>query len=297
MSDQSKSESVKDARWRTRTTRAVKNWWTRSGWKTTAIISVPLGIVFGAVGAIQRVELQDHHLHIDPTGPNWADIVTALSTLLLAVGALLALLAILEARRARHAETITEAARRWDERTFRHVRARVKGIIDERSEEGLKKMMLELRKANSTDYFELMAIPDYFEDLAIMMTYRAVTFRMVDDSLGVTVAKYWKNFSPFITELREVIDDRHAYENFQKLGQKIQELHPQSDVEDVSKTSNEPAPEPTRRLVRGRIGLSWTVTAIEPSHHEHALQLAERISTRRGRRRRVLSVSISLTPL
>jgi hypothetical protein len=217
----------------------VKERWTRSGWKTIAIVTAPLAIIFGVVAGIQCVELQDHHLHIDPKGPNWAEIVTGVSTFLLAVGAFMALLAILEARRARHAETITEAARRWDDQTLRHLRSRVQTVIAEEGEEGLRDHMLGLRAASAKEYFELLAIPDYFEDLAIMMNYRAVTFRMVDDSLGITVCNYWRLYSPFVTKLREIIKDHRTYENFEDLSERILKVHPRdhaqtTGIEDTS---------------------------------------------------------------
>jgi hypothetical protein len=47
----------------------VAAWWHRSGWRTIAAVAVPLAVSFGVVAAIQRVELQDRHLHV-----NWGSV-------------------------------------------------------------------------------------------------------------------------------------------------------------------------------------------------------------------------------
>jgi hypothetical protein len=97
-----------NARWWSQAKSAVAAWWHRSGWKTISTVAVPLAITFGVIDGIQRIELQDHHLHIDPTGPNWAEIVTAFSTFALAVAAFLALRSIDEAKSARIALQMNE---------------------------------------------------------------------------------------------------------------------------------------------------------------------------------------------
>lgn len=63
------------------------------------MLAVPLAVVFGVVAGIQRVEM----IHLDPSGPNWAEVMTAVSTALLALftaflalGGFFALLAVVE---------------------------------------------------------------------------------------------------------------------------------------------------------------------------------------------------------
>ncbi|SUA03096.1 Uncharacterised protein [Mycolicibacterium fortuitum] len=164
--------------------------------------------------------------------PNWSEItltiatvVMAVATVALAIGALLALLAIGEARRARHAEAMTEAGRRWNEPAFRTQRAKVKARIDKVGAEAFKDEMMKLRDSEDEEhaekYYGLLAIPDYFEDLAILVKYHAITFRIVDDSLGTTVVRHWGNWWPFIRELRVVLGDPKTYEHFQRLAEDI----------------------------------------------------------------------------
>jgi hypothetical protein len=60
------------ADWSNRVTSVVAAWWHRSGWRTTAAVAVPLAVSFGVVAAIQRIELQNRHLHVNwGTVPEW----------------------------------------------------------------------------------------------------------------------------------------------------------------------------------------------------------------------------------
>lgn len=157
--------------------------------------------------------------------PNWAEVFTAIVNGLLVVAAFLALLQIGHARRARHAEAATEAARRWDDPAFRKLRATVQKRVKELGPEGLRDEMMKLRDKASPEYFELLTILDYFEDLQILIKYRAISFRIVDDSLGNTVPTYWSIWAPFVRELRERNRDQRNYQNFEKLAKRIGKRH------------------------------------------------------------------------
>jgi hypothetical protein len=44
-------------------------------WKTLAMAAMSLAIAFGVLAGIQRIEM----VRLDPSGPNWAEIMTAIS--------------------------------------------------------------------------------------------------------------------------------------------------------------------------------------------------------------------------
>lgn len=164
-------------------------------------------------------------LAANASDPNWAETWTAYANIAVAIAALLALWQIVHARRARHAEAMTESARRWDERSFRQARATVRRHNDAGGPEGVKSGMLELRADGSDSFYELLSVLDYFEDIAILIKHRALTFRIVDDSLGTTVVEYWKYFEPFVKELRRRRNDQRSFENFEKLADRISKRH------------------------------------------------------------------------
>ncbi|MEE6175628.1 DUF4760 domain-containing protein [Mycobacterium sp. 050134] len=139
---------------------------------------------------------------------------------MLAIAALFALTTIILTRRAGHAQATTEAANRWNEEAFRNARARFRGLIATGGPEKLRDEMMKLRAAGSKDYYDLLAILDYFEDLAILLRYRAITFPIVYDSLGGTVNYYWTNCEAFVKALRAE-GTATVYQCFEQLGNRI----------------------------------------------------------------------------
>jgi len=227
----------------------VAEWWHRNVWKTTAVVAVPLAITFGVIVGIQRVELQDHHLHIDPTGPNWADILTAFSTFVLAVAALLALAAIGESRRARNALQMTELSRRWDEEVNLQVRRKVHDYAENGlprrllrfpirlgvggwtttapGPDRLKECIMKLRKDNDPEYRELLREPNFLENLAILVERHGIDFGIVNLSLGDIIAYEWSLWKPTVYACRHD-DEPLLYCEFEKLAKRIAKKNPDS---------------------------------------------------------------------
>ena len=187
-----------------RTKSAVASWWHRSGCKTVAHVAVPLAIIFGAVAALQRIELHSHHLVIptDPVGPNWAEIAMAVFTLILVFGAILALgavrqarRAVREARRARNAVQMSELSRRWDEEPNREVRRQVRGFAESGQDgfvpvappgpQRLKEVVTRFRHDNAPEYRMLLTDPNFLEDVAIMIEEGGIDFEIVNRSTRV----------------------------------------------------------------------------------------------------------------
>jgi hypothetical protein len=216
----------------------IAMWWHRSGWKVIATVAVSLAIFFGVTAGIQRAELQGHHLHIDPTGPNWADIVTALSTSVLALAALLALAAIGESRRARNALQMTELSRRWDEQINQKARQKVVdyakapgpegAAYDSPGPDGLKASVLKLREDNADDYRLLLTDPNILEDLAILVERGGVDFGIVNLSLGWIVAYRWSLWKPTVDAFRTEAEEQLIYSEFEKLAKRIAKKNPES---------------------------------------------------------------------
>jgi hypothetical protein len=159
--------------------------------------------------------------------------MTGWGTLSLAIIALLAaggtLLGILQARRSRHAETFANVSQRWNEALFREARRKIRDYHGAGGSVGLMKIMLELSEKYDSEFWELLIALDYFEDLAMLVKYRAITFKMVDNYLGTTVCKYWSMFRPFVIQQRFYEghpDYTPGYiEEFEKLAYKVSKKH------------------------------------------------------------------------
>jgi hypothetical protein len=172
-----------------------------------------------------------------PDPPNWAEIWTGVGTVALAgialVAGLLTFGGYLFAISAQHAETFNEVSKRWNHYGFRGVRWRLvsyhnDGKPDEDKESGpnrLNDKMVRLREVMDFEFFRLQTAMDFFEDLAMLVRYRAISIRMVDDSLGSIVCLYWRMLRFFVFRQREALGDAEYCEEFERLAKRISRRH------------------------------------------------------------------------
>jgi hypothetical protein len=141
------------------------------------------------------------------TGPNWAEIVTAISTAVGAVGLLSAIGAALfaarqvrEAERSRHASMAAEFLRRWEEPDLietRHV------IGQYKTPEALAAALQGFRESNSLQAYILYRELDYFEQLAALEHIGAFDFELIRLLLGRRLIDRWEMWSPSIDAMGE----------------------------------------------------------------------------------------------
>ena len=168
--------------------------------------------------------------------PNWAEKWTGLGTVALAIIALItAMVAYFqfvqeraareyerseqekarrheqelldEARTARLAEAFTAASQRWNDVPMRRARRTIRTAHDRGGAEQVRDDMEVLRIQRDPQYFALLMVMDYFEDLAISLNYNSISFDMVDSSLGTEVCQYWTIFEPFVSAMRKTPRD------------------------------------------------------------------------------------------
>jgi hypothetical protein len=218
---------------RTKAKNAWIAWWNRNGWKTIAMVAVAFAIVFGLLVFIQRIE----RVHLDPAGPNWAEVMTAvstavlaLSTALLAGGAFFAILAIAEARRDRNAVQMTEWTKRWDDEANREARRLVynyakTGVPDfshvaPAGPDRLKESVEWLITHNHGDYRKLFADPNFLEGMAILVRRGGMDFEIVKHVLGYLVPYRWSLWRPTVMADRDA-NSIEIYEAFEWLAWQV----------------------------------------------------------------------------
>lgn len=167
-------------------------------------------------------------MEMEASGPNWAEIMTAwgtvalaVFTLALAVAAGFALVQIREVRRARNAQVALEMSARWTDAAFRRVRQKVDEAA--KGEGALKQAMLDHYNSGADEYRSFLMEPDYFEDLGVLVNHGGIDFDVVRDSLGITVARRWDKWRPFINHLRDEIANPTAFSRFEDLAKRIRE--------------------------------------------------------------------------
>jgi hypothetical protein len=212
-----------------------------NAWGAIAVVVVSLSILFTVtVANCRSVEhlCWTPHISTDPKGPNWAEILTALLTVVLAGAAIFALSAVSESRRARNAVQMTDLSRRWDDEINREVRRLVveyatKGVdslnpIMISEPERLKISVMKRREENHEDYRKLLTEPNFLEDIAIMVQRGGMDFDLVNLSLGFSVPYRWSLWKPTIDELRRVDREPLIYKEFEWLARRIAAKNPHS---------------------------------------------------------------------
>lgn len=203
----------------------------------TVVIDLPPDGGHTAVAHLPSDVLEQLYPHEHHT--NWAEAMTGIGTVALAVGTLLlALIAFVaaiyarrqldsarddrnEERRSRHVETFVTVSQRWSDDQFRTVRQKIRTHFDAGGADGLMKVMVELGKAHNDEYWRLLTALDFFEDLAMLVNYDAIPIEMVDASLGTTVCQYWSMFSALTDRHRRTGKDPGWYSEFEGLSKQI----------------------------------------------------------------------------
>lgn len=167
---------------------------------TTVQVDLPSGADHFAVAHLPPDVL--HKLYPREHAPNLAEMWTGLGTLLLVATAILAgiftLRQIRLERQARYAETYSTVSQRWNDAEFREVRMKIRTYFGSGGAENVKARMLALREAYDPDYWELLTALDFFENLAILVEFHALSFDMANKALGVVACQYWAMLKEFI---------------------------------------------------------------------------------------------------
>jgi hypothetical protein len=159
--------------------------------------------------------------HILASAPNWAERLTAWSTLALAIGVgaafigtLLARKSIKETVNSRHAQIALEMTGRWDG-DIRSIKQSVASI----SSEQLAKRVAKGERRNSNDFYDLERFANYFEQLGTLYKLGVLELSWIDELLGSSVMEYWDLWSPSVLVDRP----RHPklYENWELIAGQI----------------------------------------------------------------------------
>jgi hypothetical protein len=139
--------------------------------------------------------------------PNWAEQVTAIATVVSAVGwlsavgaALFAAQQVREARHTRQAQVGADFVRRWDEEPLVETRRLVAGF---ETREELRAAFLHYVETNAPEAYVLYRELDYYEQLGALERVGAVNFELVRLLLGRRLIERWEMWKPSIDALGE----------------------------------------------------------------------------------------------
>jgi hypothetical protein len=163
-------------------------------------------------------------------GPDWAAVVTAISTAVLALGVFIAVFQVRELKRARHLQWIFEIARRWDDDKLEASRLALQAFDREGVQLGEKtRAWLALERHDDPelekDMILLTRLPDFFEDVALMVDYGRLDLALVWQSLSGPAQVAWKAWCPAVQAWRE-LSDRDAYTEFERVAALLAAFNP-----------------------------------------------------------------------
>jgi hypothetical protein len=153
--------------------------------------------------------------------PNWAEEVTAVATVVLAVGAVAAIGAavfagqqVREARIGREAEVAADFFRRWSDDPMIETRRLVASFA---TPEDLRDALVRHIAANDVEAYVLFRELDYFEQLGAMEEHGGFDFGLIKGLLGPKLIDRFDLWRPSI----DAIGGRAVYPNFTQLAEKM----------------------------------------------------------------------------
>lgn len=160
------------------------------------------------------------------TAPNWADKLTAISSavaaggvVIAAIGAWLAFGQVKEVRRDRHIQVLSEFTTRWDSEDV--VSAREEQLKYDKSTVATElKKWVDKSETPTADVALLLRVPNFFEDMAIMVECGSLELEYVKRAWGQATLRMWAYWKPAVQELRGYSST--AYTEFEKLAQKLE---------------------------------------------------------------------------
>lgn len=121
-----------------------------------------------------------------------------------------------EGKHARQLSSLARLSDTWSSDLIRRAR-RIVAL----GEQNFEQVWRKLEEESSEDYFTLVALANFFEDLAILEKEGQLTLDQVIDRFGTTLIYYHKIYEGLISEQQK--EDPSVLENFDKLEKRIRE--------------------------------------------------------------------------
>ena len=151
----------------------------------------------------------------------WTDIVIAIAAAftfgVLLFAAFYARHQLQSMERTRETQLLEDLSRRWDEELLRESRQ-----VAEKYEDGtkLKEAVKELSEKNDKQYYVLLRLPDFFEELGLLVNYECLSPQLAKDMFGTAIQYHYTRYKPTIEFLREKYKDETIYKFFKDLANK-----------------------------------------------------------------------------
>lgn len=152
----------------------------------------------------------------------WTDIVIAvaagLTAVILLAAALYARNEIKCIERAREAQLLTDLSRRWSEELLRESREAAEKY---KNGSQLRQALRNLKKNNDKEYYILLRLPDFFEDLGLLVSSECFSRKLANELFGTAIKYHYNRYELAIKYLRKKYKDKTIYEFFEDLATNV----------------------------------------------------------------------------
>lgn len=118
----------------------------------------------------------------------------------------------------RHIDIILNFNRTWQSEAFTEAK-----VIANQNAGNLKEMIERYDTENRKEYWLLVGIANFFEDLGTLVKKKQLNFEEVEDHFGPQIYHYYQLFKPWIEARR--LERSDLYDYFKSLAEKIEQLY------------------------------------------------------------------------
>lgn len=150
----------------------------------------------------------------------WAPLwLTAIATCVLAAGVFLAWLQLVEARKQRQIQVLSDFGQRWDSERLVEARDKQAGYDSTDLAERVAEWLL--APADAPDVRTLLRVPNFFEDLAIMVDLGELKIDYVAKAFKASAEREWAYWHDAISAMQN--DTPASYSQFEALVNRLAE--------------------------------------------------------------------------
>ena len=154
-------------------------------------------------------------------------ISTALMAIAIVVTAIFAIVQLWNVKKTRCSDLLMRLDQIWDSNDFIHSRSMINQhageLTLEEASKSLKELLVSLDKTNAEDYFIMVRIANFFENLGFLVCIGYLNHKDAYELFGASAERYWKLFSEFTNYRRYGGEpkQRDAWIYFESLGTRI----------------------------------------------------------------------------
>lgn len=149
------------------------------------------------------------------TGPNWAEIVTAIGTAVVALGLLGAAIQVRESRRSRYASIAVDIAKTWGKADLTEARGILAGITAENLSVEFERLRSETPRPDR--YFVLLREPNFFEWLGVLQRFGWIGCDWIEETVGEVLLESWEKWEITIDRMHAIEPTSALFDNFRDL--------------------------------------------------------------------------------